>query len=75
MTQQRSIIHLQLNEKHYYFGSLGALYSRFNKEELGVAYGTLRNRKIEIDKPFINDKCIIRKGYVITSSLTKEKSE
>lgn len=73
--QKRNIIHLEINGRHYYFGSLGALFSRFNKEDLNVAYGTLRNFKIEADKPYKNDKCTIRKGEIITSTSNDENDE
>ena len=65
---ERTVYHLTINAEHYYFGSLGALFSRFTKEQLGVAYGTLRNFKIEKGKPYQNNKCIIRKDILITST-------
>ncbi len=69
---ERTVYHLELNGEHYYFGSLAALYSKFTKEQLGVAYGTLRNYKIEKEKPYQNAKCTLRKGILMTSTTPKD---
>ncbi|MCR6504284.1 hypothetical protein [Bacteroides muris (ex Fokt et al. 2023)] len=64
--QERTVIHVEITGQHYYFGSLTAVYTMFTPEELGVALGTLRNFRVMSDKPYINGKCIIRKGTLIT---------
>ena len=43
MAQERQVIHLQRGEEHYYFGSVAAMYDHFNREEIGISYGSLRN--------------------------------
>lgn len=47
---------------HHYFGSKAAIYDVFGKEDLGIMYKALLNRRITEDDPFENSKCIIRLG-------------
>ena len=47
---------------------LKALCDHWDKDALGVGYAYLRNYGISEDKPFRNNKCIIRKGIIMTSS-------
>jgi len=60
--KERTVIHLELNGSHYYFGSLKAMTVQFPKEEIGIEYGSLRNYGLSETKPYQNTKCIIRKG-------------
>ena len=62
----RKVIHLQINEMHYYFGSLRALTKQFSGESIGIEYGRLRNYGLSENKPYVNTKCIIRKGILKT---------
>lgn len=68
MDKQRRIIHLYVKEthEHYYFGCLSAIYEYFNKEQLGIAYSSLRTRKISNLGMYENRKVIIRQGYLLT---------
>ena len=64
---QRTIIHLFLKEKgeDFYFGSLKAIYDRFNEKEIGISYRNLRNKGIKVGKKvFENEFCIIKKGIL-----------
>ncbi len=65
--QERQVIHLQRGDDHYYFGSVAAIYDHFNKEDIGITYGSLRNYGLSPDKPYRNDKTgvIIRVGVLI----------
>ena len=67
MAQERQVIHLQLGEEHYYFGSVAAMYDHFNREEIGISYGSLRNYGLSPDKPYRNEKTgvVIRVGVLI----------
>ena len=65
--QERSVIHLELNGEHYYYGNLKALCDNWNKDDLGVAYNYLKNYGIDNERPYFGKKCIIRKGIIITS--------
>ena len=63
----RKIIHLNLNGQDYYFGSLAAIFTEFTREEIGVSYGSLRNYGISPERPYINDKVVIKEGILITA--------
>lgn len=65
--QQRLVIHLHLKttDEHHYFGSLAGIYEVFGKDDIGLTYASLRNKAITPDTPFDNEKCTIRKGYLV----------
>lgn len=65
--QERAIVHLEIDGRHYYYGNLKALCDHWSKEEIGVSYAYLKNLNITEEKPFANKKCIIRRGVIITS--------
>ena len=62
--QERTVIHLELNGLHYYFGSLKALSVQFPKDIIGIEYSSLRNCRLSGEKPYKNSRCIIRKGVL-----------
>ena len=66
--QDRQVIHLQRGNDHYYFGSAAAIYDHFNKEDIGITYGSLRNYGLSPDKPYRNERTgvVIRVGVLIT---------
>lgn len=51
-------------EKHYYFGSISAIYDLFTPEQMGVTKFRLWSYGIKLDKPYRNRKCIIYKGTI-----------
>ncbi len=65
--QERSLVHLEISGKHYYYGNLKALTEHWNKDAIGVSYTYLKNLNISDEKPFCNGKCIIRRGVIVTS--------
>ena len=65
---KRTVIHLELDGQHHYFGSLASIYEVFTPQQLGISYGSLRNYGLSEDKPYQNARCIIRKGILITKS-------
>ena len=65
--QKRAIVHLEKDERHYYYGNLKALTDSWTKEDIGVSYSYLKNLNITDEKPYRNDKCTIRKGIIVTS--------
>lgn len=71
----RKIIHLHLNGQDYYFGSLAAIFTEFTREEIGVSYGSLRNYGISPERPYINDKVVIKEGVLITAKGDRGKSK
>lgn len=62
--KQRTVIHLQMGDVHEYYGSIANIYEFHSSEELGIAYGSLRNYGLSSDKPYTNNKCTIRKGVL-----------
>lgn len=66
--QERTVVHLEYEGQHYYYGNLKALTDTWTKDKIGVSYNYLKNYNICPDKPYKNDKCIIRKGILITST-------
>lgn len=73
--QIRMVCHLEHNGEHHYFGNLKVLTDNFDKEALGVGYKSLANHFTKHNE-FSNDKCIIRKGQLITTlRIPKDKLE
>jgi len=64
----RTVIHVEVDGQHHYFGSLASIYDFFTPQQLGISYGSLRNYGLSEDKPYQNSKCIIRKGILIAKS-------
>ncbi len=64
----RTVIHVEVEGQHHYFGSLASIYDVFTPPQLGIGYGSLRNYGLSEDKPYRNARCIIRKGTLITKS-------
>ena len=62
--KERTVIHLQMGDVHEYFGSVANAFEFHSAEELGITYGSLRNYGLSPNKPYINNKCIIRKGVL-----------
>ncbi len=70
--QERTVVHLELDGHHYYYGNIKALCDAWTKEDLGVSYNYLKNYNLNEDRPYIGKKCTIRRGVLITSP-RKEK--
>ncbi|TGY04152.1 hypothetical protein E5354_07735 [Muribaculum sp. NM65_B17] len=64
----RTVIHVELDGKHHYFGSLASIFDIFTPQQLGITYGSLRNYGLCEEKPYHNSHCTIRKGILITKS-------
>lgn len=65
--QERTVIHLYLKESdiHHYFGSMANIYEHYQKEEIGISFGALRNFGLSPQKQYENEKVIIRKGILL----------
>lgn len=66
MEKERTVIHLQIDDQHHYYGSIANMYEFFTSEELGITYSSLRNYGLSADHPYQNKKCIIRKGVLLS---------
>lgn len=71
--KERTVIHLEINDKHYYFGSIANIYEYFSNEDIGIGYGALRNYGLSHENPYKNKKCIIRKGVLLSKSSGRGK--
>ena len=71
--QERTVIHLEIDGKHYYFGSIANIFEYFNSNTIGISYGSLRNYGLSADKPYQNKRCIIRKGVLLAKSTNRGK--
>lgn len=81
MEEYRTIIHLELNGVHEYYGSPSSMYDKHTAEELGISKASLNNyfSKLSDDMPqvYLNKLCVIRKGkmYVKASTRGRKKQE
>ena len=66
--QVRAVVHLEKDGRHYYYGNLKALTDHWSKDDIGVSYTYLKNLNISEDKPYRNDRCVIRRGIIISSN-------
>lgn len=65
-----TVTHLEMkmpdgNNRHYYYGSLSAIFSTWNPADVGVNLRALYQHKLSPAHPYENDKCIIRQGTVV----------
>lgn len=65
--QERTVIHLEKDGHHYYYGNLKALSDHWSEEAIGASYSKLRNYGLSSNKVFYGKNCIIRKGILVTS--------
>ncbi len=79
MEEYRTIIHLEINEVHEYYGSPSSLYDKHTAEELGISKASLNNyfSKLSDNDPqlYKNSKCIIRKGKLYTKPSTRGRKK
>lgn len=66
MEKERTVIHLEINGEHHYYGSIANMYEFYTTKDLGIAYSSLRNYGLSNEHPYINKKCIIRKGVLLS---------
>ena len=73
--KKRTVIHLYIkeNDSHYYFGSMANIYEYFEKEDIGISFGSLRNYGLSSEKKFENRKVIIKKGVLLAKRMLKPK--
>lgn len=69
MKQQRKVIHIELNEpkdgkRHFYFGSVTAIYDTLIKDDIGISKESLWNTLK--DGEYKNRKATIRKGVILS---------
>ena len=65
---ERTVIHIEINGEHHYYGSIANMFEYFTPQQLGISYGALRNYGLSREKPYQNAKCTIRKGQLLSKS-------
>lgn len=77
--ESRTIIHLEIDGKHEYFGSPSSLYDKYSSEELGITKGALNNyfSKLSDDaeQAYENSYCKIRKGLLYVKPSTRGRKK
>ena len=72
---ERTILHLQIEDRHEYFGSPSSLFDKYTREEIGISQAALNNyfsKLGESDEPiYKNKKCTIRKGTLYVKPTTR----
>ena len=63
--QERKVVHLQIGDKHLYYGSISRLFDDFTEDELGVSYYKTKNNLAKLGT-ITPEKCTIRQGFLIT---------
>ena len=71
--QERTVVHLELNGNHFYYGNLKALCDNWGKHDIGISYRYVKNYGLSETKPYVGKKCIIRRGTIVTSPQQKVK--
>ena len=73
---EKKVIHLTIKEgnQHSYYGSIACIYDHHTPDEIGIKYSSLRNYGITEDRPYENQKVIIRQGKLLTKD-RKEKED
>lgn len=72
--QERGVVHLVLKStgENFFYGNLKALFDNQEQQEndktLGVSYNYLKNYDFSNGRTYENDKCVIRKGVIDTST-------
>lgn len=79
MEEYRTIIHLEMNGKHEYYGSPSSMYDKHTAEELGISKAALNNyfSKLTDDTPqtYENKICTIRKGKMYVKPSTRGRKK
>lgn len=70
MIKERKVIHVYIidQDKHYYFGSMKAIYNILDVGSIGLMYQSLLNYFVANADTDVyeNAKCIIRRGVLTT---------
>jgi len=71
--KERTVIHLHLlnKDEHHYFGSIANMFEFYDADTLGISYGSLRNYGLSYERPYQNNKCVIRKGVLLSKNTNR----
>jgi len=71
MEKERKVVHLEVGDKHFYYGSVANLCEYHSVEDIGISYGSLRNYGLSENNPYQNSKCTIRVGRLLAKKREK----
>ena len=63
-------VHFIHGHKNYYFGSISAVYSKFNESQIGVTEDYLRHYLFHDNMTYLNNKVMIIRSRIIRKSIT-----
>lgn len=63
--QERKVVHLQMGERHEYFGSIEQVFCKYDKDTLGFSIYQVRNN-LKKNGIMQSATCIIRVGVLQT---------
>lgn len=79
MEESRTIIHLEIDGKHEYFGSPSSLYDKYSNDELGISKAALNNYFYKLSdnaaQIYTNKYCTIRKGMLYVKPSTRGRKK
>ena len=80
MQEQRTILHLEINGQHEYFGSPSSLFDKYTPDELGITQAGLNNyfsreAKQNNNLVYSNKRCIVRKGKLYVKPTTRGRKK
>lgn len=76
---ERTIVHLEIDGRHEYFGSPSSLFDKYTREEIGIGQAALNNYFSKLDENeeavYKNKKCTIRKGTLYVKPTTRGRKK
>ena len=80
MAGYRTILHLEMDGQHEYFGSPSSLFDKYTSDELGITQAGLNNyfskeAKQDNSLTYSNKQCIIRKGKLYVKDSTRGRKK
>ena len=61
--QERKVIHLQIGDDHYYYGSIASMFEDFTDDVLGFSHYKVKNNLGRLGV-MQNERCVIRQGVL-----------
>jgi hypothetical protein len=75
----RTILHLEIEDRHEYFGSPASLFDKYTRGEIGISQAALNNHFSKLGKNddliYKNKKCTIRKGTLYVKPTTRGRKK
>ena len=76
---ERTIVHLEIDGRHEYFGSPSSLFDKYTREEIGIGQAALNNyfSKLgeDVEAVYKNKKCTIRNGALYVKPTTRGRKK